>query len=292
MTADGAAAIETLQAELARAKKQARISDAAALKAVEELRAELAAHRQSEERITKMAVELKDAVNHYELLEKDSQARAADLKKALEAAKETRSEMRGIREELREAGDITAGRPYLLWMKFGDPKYAPMDQLWSAADAYADLAKSAADATEFYKDRKDHKVERLFWSQFSAPTRPLPLNERMVAWAELHRLSGLAMRSVMDHLWPRGPRPNTYFGLVQQFLGAVWHIDVVKRSACIEAARMALARVKTYWAGVETTTIATQGPAEGQDPAEHYFEEVLEGARLIEAQCSKSAMFK
>ena len=45
-----------------------------------------------------MAVELKDAANHYELLEKDSQARAADLKKALEAAKETRSEMRGIRE--------------------------------------------------------------------------------------------------------------------------------------------------------------------------------------------------
>ena len=40
MTADGAAAVETLQAELAQAKEQARKSDAAALKAVEELRAE------------------------------------------------------------------------------------------------------------------------------------------------------------------------------------------------------------------------------------------------------------
>ena len=39
MTANGATAVETLQAELARAKEQARISDAAALKAVEELRA-------------------------------------------------------------------------------------------------------------------------------------------------------------------------------------------------------------------------------------------------------------
>lgn len=191
--------------------------------------------------------------------------------------------MRGIREELYEAGDIVAGKPYLLRMKFGYPKYAPLDQLWSAADAYADLAKSAADATEFFKDWKDHKAERLFWLQFSARTRPLPLNEKMAAWAELHRLSGLATRSVVDHLWPRGPRPDNYFGLMQQFLGAVSHINVVKRSACIEGARMALAHVKTYWAGMETTAISTQGSAEGQDPAEHYFEEVLEGAHLIEA---------
>ena len=54
------------------------------------------------------------------------------------------------------------GKPYLLRMKFGDPKYAPLDQLWSAVDTYADLAKSAPDATEFFKDRKDHKAERLF----------------------------------------------------------------------------------------------------------------------------------
>ena len=90
--------------------------------------------------------------------------KAADLKKALEAAKETRSEIRGIREELREAGDITTGMPFLLRMKFGDPMYAPLDQLWSSAGAYADLAKSAADVTEFSKDWKDHEVERLFWS--------------------------------------------------------------------------------------------------------------------------------
>ena len=88
----------------------------------------------------------------------------------------------------------------MLQMKFGDPKYAPMDQLWSVVDAYADLAKSTAHATKFFKDQKDNEVERLFWSQFSSPMRPLPLNERMVAWAELHRLSGLVMRYVVDHL--------------------------------------------------------------------------------------------
>ena len=58
-----------------------------------------------------MAADLKDAADRHELLEKENQAKAADLKKALEAAKETRSEMRGIREVLREDGDITAGSP-------------------------------------------------------------------------------------------------------------------------------------------------------------------------------------
>ena len=154
-----------------------------------------------------------------------------------------------------------------------------------------DLAKSAADAAKFFEDQRDDEVEKLFWSQFNAPTRPLLLNEQMAEWAELHRLSGLAMRSVVDHLWPEGPRPDSYFGLVQRFLRVVPHIDDVKRSVCIEGARMALARVKTYWAGMEATAIATRGPTRGQDLPEHYFEEVLEGARLIEAQCSKNTMF-
>ena len=99
------------------------------------------------------------------------------------------------------------------------------------------------------------------------------------------------MRSVVDHLWPGGPRPNSYFSLVQQFLGVVPHIDAMKRSACIEGAWMAFARVKTYWAEMEATTVAAQGSAIGRVAAEHYFEEVLEGARLIEAQCSKNIIF-
>ena len=66
MIADGAATVETLRAKLARAKGQARSSNAAALKAAKELRA---THCESKEKITKMAVELKDAADHYRLLE-------------------------------------------------------------------------------------------------------------------------------------------------------------------------------------------------------------------------------
>ena len=55
---------------------------------------------------------------------------------------------------------------------------------------------------------------------------------------------------------------------------------------------MALARVKAYWAEMDATTVAAQGSAIGRVAAEHYFEEVLKGARLIEAQCSKNIMFE
>ena len=75
-------------------------------------------------------------------------------------------------------------------------------------------------------------------------------------------------------------------------LGAVSRIDTMRRSACIEGARMALARVKAYWTDMEATVIASQDPAGSQDPAKHYFEQVTEGARLMETQCSKSVMFE
>src|SRR3954466_14847214 len=100
------------------------------------------------------------------------------------------------------------------------------------------------------------------------------------------------MKYVMSHLWPERPEPKSYVNLVQQFLGVVPHINAVKRSACIEGAWMALARVKTYWVEMEATAVATQDPAIGQVSTEHYFEEVLEGARLREARCSKSIMFE
>ena len=173
-----------------------------------------------------------------------------------------------------------------------DPKYAPLDGRLSPADAYADLASSTADAVKFFEGQGDEEVEKLFWSQFNAPTRPLPLNEKVVAMAELHRLSGLAMRSVIDHLWPKGPKPDNYFGLVQQFLGAVSRIDALRRSAGIEGARMALAHVKACWMNMEATVIVSQDPAGGQHPAEHYLAHVTEGARLIEANCSKSVLFE
>ena len=121
-------------------------------------------HCESKEKIAKVAVELKDAAGRYQLLEEENWAKAADLEKARVAAKEARSQIRATKEELHQAADIVSGKPFLLRTKFGEPKYAPLDRLWSSADAYVDLAASAADAAEYFKDQKDHEVEKLFWS--------------------------------------------------------------------------------------------------------------------------------
>ena len=102
MAAGGAAAIEALRAELALAREQAQVSNAAALKAAEELNAEQAARLQSEEKIAEMVVELRDAASRYELLEKENQTKAADLKKAMDSAKEMRSQIRDAWEQLRQ----------------------------------------------------------------------------------------------------------------------------------------------------------------------------------------------
>ena len=119
---DGAAAMENLRAELARAKEHARKSDAAALKAAEELKAEQAAHCQSKKEMAEMAVKLKNDTDRCKLLEEEDKVAQKDLEKVNAEAKDTRSAMRAMKEELRQAGDITAGKPYMLRMKFGDPK--------------------------------------------------------------------------------------------------------------------------------------------------------------------------
>ena len=111
--------METLRAELARAKEQARSSSVAALKAGEELRAEKAAHCESKEKMAKMVVKLKDTANRCQFLEEENQVKATDLEKAtmtlaLENAtghceflekenKALAAELEGARQEAREA---------------------------------------------------------------------------------------------------------------------------------------------------------------------------------------------
>src|SRR3954468_17904904 len=253
LDADGAAAVESLRAELARAKEQARKSDAATVKALEELKAEHAAHCRSKEEMADVAVKLKSATDRCKLLEEEVRERQTSLEKVVADATDARSIMRAAREELRQAGQIADGKPFSLRRKFCDPKFSPLDRIWSVEDTYLDLAPSAADATEHFRDKKDHEVEKLFWSQFINPERPLAVDDRLAQWAELNRLSGLAMKYVMDYLCPGRSKPKSYFSLVQQFLDVVPRIGAMKRSACTKGARLALARVKTYGADMEPT---------------------------------------
>ena len=169
-----------------------------------------------------------------------------------------------------------------------------VNRLWSALDAFADLSRSAADAAQYFRAQEGNTTEKLFWSQYLAPEHPTLLNNQMMQLAELHRMSGLAMKDIIVWLWPAGPIPSSYFGLVKQLGDALPRVETVKCSACIEGARMAFARVKMHRAKTKAASIAVEGPPGDKvhHTPERYFDDVLEGGRLIEGQCSKDIMFE
>ena len=57
---------------------------------------------------------------------------------------------------------------------------------------------------------------------------------------------------------------------------------------------MAFARVKVQLAKMNATSLATEGPPAGKEhhTLEKYFNDVLEGSRIIEGLCSKDVMFE
>src|SRR4051812_14485824 len=110
---DGAAAVEGLRSELAKAKEQARKSDAAARRAREELEAEQASHCRRQDEMADLTVKLKSATDRCKLLEEEGRARQTGLEKAAADAKNARSSMRAAKQELRQAGLIADGKPVL-----------------------------------------------------------------------------------------------------------------------------------------------------------------------------------
>ena len=106
--------MEALRAELIRAKERAQFSDAATEGASVELKAEQAARFQGEEKVSMMTLALENATGRCEFLEKENEAKTVELDKALREAREARSESRAAREEIQQAGEIAAGKPFLL----------------------------------------------------------------------------------------------------------------------------------------------------------------------------------
>ena len=78
-------------------------------------------------------------------------------------------------------------------------------------------------------------------------------------------MAEVAMKDVIVCLWPAEPIPSSYFGLVKRLVDACPRLDAIKRSVCIEGARMAFARVKVQWAKMNATNLATEGPPIGKE---------------------------
>ena len=136
-------------------------------------------------------------------------------------------------------------------------------------------------------------TEKLFWSQYLGSEHPVPFSDQLKQLVELHSLAELAMKDLIVRLWPADPIPSSYFGLVQRLVSACSWLEAVKRSVCIEGARMDFARVKTHWTKLDAKKLMTEGPPEGKEhrKPEMYYEGVLKGARLAAEQCTKDIIF-
>lgn len=103
-----------------------------------------------------------------------------------------------------------------------------------------------------------------------------------------------AMKDLFIRMWFAEPLPSSYSGLVQKLYDVVPQLEVLKRSVCMEGARMAFARTMMHWPGVKPLTMATARPPPGKEHRrpELYFSTATEGARAIEAQCSKDVIYE
>ena len=106
-------------------------------------------------------------------------------------------------------------------------------------------------------------------------------------------MAELAIKDLMIRLWPAEAMPGSYFGLVRRLVEACPRLDVLKRSACIEGARMASARCKMWWAKMNAVELA-RGPPEGKEhrTPERYLGDVLEGSLIVADQCAKDTIFE
>ena len=101
------------------------------------------------------------------------------------------------------------------------------------------------------------------------------------------------MKDLIIRLWPTEPIPSSYFGLVKRLVSACPRLDIIKRSVCIEGARMAFARAKVHWGKMDAEKLMTEGPPEGNEyvKPELYYDSVLKGSRLVAEQCAKNIIF-
>ena len=102
------------------------------------------------------------------------------------------------------------------------------------------------------------------------------------------------MKDLIIRMWPAEAIPDNYFGLVKGLVNACPRLDAIRRSVCIEGARMAFARVKIQWAKVDIVKLAAEGPPAGKEhrTPKRYFEDVLKGPRIVAEQCAKEIIFE
>ena len=254
---------------------------------------ERVSRKKHEARVGEAQQQLQGAIERFEALERDCKAQESELVKARQSAQDVRAEAQSALQEIEMAKRIAAGKFFTMQSKRVEATSLVLILNFGFSGAFTGLPHSVSDAAEHYRAEEEMSTEKLFWSQYLGSEHPVPFSDQLKQLVELHRLAELAMKDLIVRLWPADPIPSSYFGLVQRLVSACPRLEAVKRSVCIEGARMAFAHVKTHLAKLDAKKLMTEGPPEGKEHhrPEHYFDGVLEGSRLAAEQCSKDIIF-
>ena len=213
---------------------------------------------------------------------------------AIENAKSAKAESQKTLQELDEVKKIAAGKAFFMQRKHINVGYLLLTRIRSSPGAFADLPRSVSDAAAFYRAEEGSSTEKVFWSQYAEAGHPVPLSDQLKQLVELHKVAEQAMKGLIVRLWPGEAMPGSYFGLVRWLVDACPWVEVIKRSACIEGARRALARTKVHWGKMDAQKLVKDGPPPGKEhrKPEMYYEGILKGARLVADECSMNVIFQ
>src|SRR3954469_25521936 len=238
--------------------------------------------------------ELQALMKKHESLELESKEQASELASALETAKNAKAEAQKGLPELEEVKKRATGKAFLMQSRNIKVNYLLLTRIRSSLGAFVDLPRSVSDAAVFYRAEESSSTESVFWSQYSEAGHPVPLSDQLKQLVELHKAAEQAMKGLLVWLWPGEALPGSYFGLVQRLVEACPRLEVIKRSACIEGARRALARVRVHWGKLDGEKLVTDGPPQGKEhrKPEMYYKEALAGSRLIADECTKDVIFQ
>src|SRR3954470_17048678 len=236
---------------------------------------------------------LQALMEKHEGLELDVKAQATELASAIEATKNAKGEAQRALQELEDMRKIAAGKTFSMQSRNIKVKYLLLTRVRSSPGVFFDLPRSASNAAAFFLSEGNNSTESVFWSQYSEAGHPVPLSDQLKQLAELHKAAEQAMKDLLVRLWPGEALPRSYFGLVRRLVEACPRLEVIKRSACIEGARRALARVRVHWGKLDGEKLVKDGPPPGKEhhKPENYYKDVLAGARLLVDECTKDVIF-
>ena len=244
--------------------------------------------------VAEVRQELQALMEKHESLERDSKTRESELASALESAKSAKAEARKALQEVDDIKKIAAGKAFFMQSKHVNVNYLTLTRIRSSLGAFADLHRSVSDAVAFYRAEEGSSTKKVFWSQYAEAGHPVPPSDQLKQQVELHKAAEEDMKGLIVRLWPGQAMPGSYFGLVWRLVDACPWVEVIKRSACIEGARRALARAKVHWGKLDAEKLITDAPPTGKEyrTPEMYYKTVLKGARNIADECPRDVILE